>query len=134
MLTTGATPTNLVAIEIIEVTAVLTWTGFAYLNEWAEATIEDFEAGNRWVISSVEPQGNVAANPLKPLPTEAGLQVVISPPNVATLKFYVDTNIITSNKVSLTYRIYSEEGEIPGKETTTGIFKRTTTGLIKQKA
>lgn len=134
VLSTGATPSNLVANEIIEVTAVLTWTGFAYLNEWAEATIEDFEAGNRWVLSSVEPQGNVAANPLKPLPSEAGLQVVISPVNVATLKFYVDTNLITSNSVSLTYRIYSEEGEIPGKETTTGIFKRTTTGLIKQKA
>ena len=134
VLSTGATPSNLVANEIIEVTAVLTWTGFAYLNEWAEATIEDFEAGNRWVISSVEAQGNVAANPLKPLPLEAGLQVVISPVNVATLKFYVDTNIISANKVSLTYRIYSEEGEIPGKEMTTGIFKRTTTGLVKQKA
>ena len=79
-------------------------------------------------------KGNVAANPLKPLPLEAGLQVVISPVNVATLKFYVDTNIITANEVSLTYRIYSEEDEIPGKEMTTGILKKMTTGLTKQKA
>ena len=111
------------------------WTIGTYTNAWAEATIEDFEGGNRWVLSSVLDQGNISANPLKPMAGQTGLQLDFPAPSTARLRFIVDTNIISANDVSLSYRIYSEDvagGD--GKRTTTGLLKKTTTGITKQKA
>ena len=109
----GSAPTSFVANTLMEVTAVLTWNAgvFNPVINWFEATIEDFEAGNRWVISSVLPQGGIGANPLKPITGQTLLDVVIVG-NVATLKYIVDTNIINASKVSITHRAYS----VPGPE------------------
>jgi len=106
---TATAPTNFVANTIHEVTAVLTWAIGAYTNPWAAVTVEDFEAGNRWLLSSVLAQGGISSNPLKPMPGLTELDLQIGPPNVATLKFLMDTNVITAPKISDTYRIYSED-------------------------
>lgn len=106
LVSTGAVVTNLVANSIMELEYVLTWTN-AYDQEWLEVTVEDFEAGNRWVISDVLPQGNVAANPLKPLAGEVGLQTVVSPATVVTAKCLIDTSIISASDVSLSVRVFS---------------------------
>ena len=101
-------PTSLVANTLIEVTAVITWNAGSFdpIVNWLEATIEDFEGANRWVLSSVLDQGGVSSNPLKPIAGQTKLDVVIVG-NVATLKYIIDTNIVDAAKVSLTHRIYS---------------------------
>lgn len=111
VLSSGQTPNDLVADELCQVEAVLTWTN-VYVNPWAEVTIEDFESGNRWVLSSVLPQGNVQANPLKPISGAVGLDLQTAS-NVATLSFVVDCSLITVDKVSVSYRIYAEDGGTP---------------------
>ena len=113
VLSNGTTPNDLVANELIEITAVLTWATGAYTNWWAEITYEDFEAGNRWVISDQLPQGNVNSNPLKPIAGQVGLQTIVSPVNVITMKCLIDTSILSANKGSLSYRIYSDDEPIP---------------------
>jgi hypothetical protein len=135
------TPTNLPANELVEVEYVLTWSTANYADEWAEVTVEDFEGGNRWVISSVLPQGNVNANPLKPISGAVGLDLVISPANVATVKCNIDTSLIDVNNVSLSVRIFSTPIIVEGKRTTWGALKRTAfqkgqnpSTYIKQKA
>ena len=128
-------PTNLIGDEINELTVLMPWTIGTYTNAWAEVTIEDFESGNRWVLSSVLDQGNISANPLKPMAGQTGLELDFPAPSTARLRFIVDTNIVSANDVSLSYRIYSEDvagGD--GKRTTTGLLKKTTTGITKQKA
>ena len=104
---TGQTATNLLDNEVHTLTSVCTWNQ-NYLNPWAEVTIEDKEAGNRWVISTELPQGNISANPLKPLAGEVGLQMTVVS-NVATLKCLIDTNIVDASDVCISTRIYSEE-------------------------
>lgn len=125
----GQVATNLLNNEVHTFTSVLTWDT-PYLNPWAEVTIEDFESGNRWVISSVLDQGNVSSNPLKPITgqTKLDLQTV---GNVATLKCYIDTNEIDVSKVCITSRIYSENGEEDGKRMTDNTIKNTTDGTTK---
>lgn len=127
-------PSNLVGDQINEITVLKTWATGIYTNAWAEVTIEDFESGNRWVLSSVLDQGNISANPLKPMAGQTGLQLDFPSANIARMRFIVDANIVSANKVSLSHRIYSEDVALEGKRTTTGILKRTTTGIIKQKA
>lgn len=124
-LSDNSNPTNLPADELVEVEYVLTWSVANYADEWAEVTIEDFEAGNRWVISSVEPQGNITANPLKPISGNTLLDLVISPANVATVKCNIDTSLIDVNNVSLSVRIFSTPIIVEGKRTTWGAIKRT---------
>jgi hypothetical protein len=109
VLSDGTTPTNLVDDELIEVQCVFTWTGFNFTNEWVEFTIEDFEAGNRWVISSVLDQGNVAQNPLKPISGATKIDVTGTGTNILTCKALVDTNVVSANKVSMSFRVYSED-------------------------
>ena len=135
------TPTNLPENELVEVEYVLTWSTANYSDEWAEVTIEDYEAGNRWVISSVLPQGNINANPLKPISGNTFLDLVISPANVATVKCLIDTSLINVNNVSLSVRIFSTPIIVEGKRTTFGVLKRTAfqkgqtpPTIIKQKA
>jgi hypothetical protein len=133
------TPTNLPENELVEVEYVLTWSTANYSDEWAEVTIEDYEAGNRWVISSVLPQGNINANPLKPISGNTLLDLVISPANVATVKCLIDTSLINVNNVSLSVRIFSTPILVEGKRTTFGVLKRTSAKkgigtVIKQKA
>lgn len=106
----GSNPTALVSNEIFEVEMVLTWNAGIYdpLDNWEAVTIEDFESGNRWVLSSVLDQGNVGSNPLKPIAGQTKLDVTIVG-NVATYKFLIDTNVIGVDKISLSYRIFSFE-------------------------
>ena len=89
----------------------MSWTN-VYVNPWATVAIEDFQSGNRWLISSVLPQGNVQANPLKPIVGAVGLDLQTAS-NVAQLTFVVDCSLITVDKVSITPRIYSEDGGRP---------------------
>ena len=103
----GQNATSLLDDHIHTMTSVCTWNA-NYLNAWAEVTIEDYESGNRWVISSVLPQGNITNNPLKPIlgGTKLDLQIL---GNTATLKCKIDTNFIDVSKVCVTSRIYSED-------------------------
>jgi len=112
VLSTGATPADLVANEIIKATAQITWNVGTYSNVWCEMTIEDFESGNRWVISSVLAQGGISTNPLQPFGINAGLEVTFPSPNVAQLVAIIDTNVVNASKVCLSARIYSEENPI----------------------
>ena len=106
----GSNPTSLVSNEVFEVETVLTWNAGVLdpLDNWLEVTVEDYESGNRWVLSSFLDQGNVAANPLKPITGQTKLDVVIVG-SVATLKFLIDTNVIGVNSISLSYRIFSDD-------------------------
>jgi hypothetical protein len=131
-LSDGTNPTSLVDDELMEVEAVLTYNAGTYeLDHWGEATIEDYESGNRWVISSVLPHGGVASNPLEPITGAVGLDLVIVG-NVATMKFIIDTNKVNVDQVSLSYRI-SDIVNI-NKELTTGEDKDLTTGEVKFEA
>jgi len=127
-----STPTALIANTLIEVTAVLTWnTGvFDPLNNWFSSTIEDFEAGNRWLLSSVLSQGGISSNPLKPITGQTMLDVSIVG-NVATLKYIIDTNIVDASKVSLTHRVWTLSG-IDGKIMEDGTQKIMELGTNKQ--
>ena len=98
---------------------------------WAESTIEDFESGNRWVLSSYLDQGNVNLNPLKPLDGLSKLQVVIVG-NVATLSYIIDTNILTSTSVSISHRIHSLDDNLQGKIYEDGTQKLMEDGTNKQ--
>jgi len=103
-----------------------------YVNPWAEVTIEDYESGNRWVISSVLDQGNISSNPLKPIAGQTKLDLQISS-NVATLTCLIDTNQVDVSKVCISARIFSEE-VIDGKRMTDNTIKETTDGTIKNEA
>jgi len=130
---TAIFPLGLIGGEIIEVTAVLTWNTLdPFTNPWSEVTIENFENGDRFILSTEEPQGDVAENPLKPISTSDRLDLNFAA-NVATLKFLVDTTIINVNDVSLGYRIFSDPGVITGKKHTDGTQKLHTDGAAKQK-
>lgn len=108
VLSNGTTPSALVADELIEWKCTFTWLGGAFVDEWIELAVEDFEGNRIGYISSVLPHGGNPNNVLQPLPGETQLQVVIGPANVATCKCYIDTNLINTNKVSLTRRIFSK--------------------------
>ena len=127
--------TSLIANTIMEITAVVTWNTFNFdINtEWAQATIEDYQGANRWVISDVLPQGNISQNPLKPIAGETGLQVVIVG-NTATFKYLVDTSLLTTTDVCFTHRIHSDRGtpEENGKRMEDGTLKATEDNIIKQ--
>ena len=129
----GSNPTALVANTQIQVNAQMTWnTGvFDGTQLWAESTIEDFESGNRWVLSSYLDQGNVNLNPLKPLDGLTKLQVVIVG-NVATLSYIIDTNILTSTSISISNRIHSLDGSIQGKIYEDGTQKLMENGTNKE--
>lgn len=128
----GTNPTSLVDDEIMEIEAVLTWNAGIYeLDAWAAATIEDYEGGNRWLISSVLPHGGVVANPLEPIPGAVGLDLQLAG-NVATLTFRINTNKVNVNEVSITYRISSLENL--DKLVTTGEEKFDDTGGTKIRA
>jgi hypothetical protein len=113
VLSSGVTPTSLVNNELHEITATLTWAIGSYTNAWAEMTIEDFESGNRWVISSVLAHGGIAQNPLKPIAGQTMLDLQLPSANVAVLKAYLDTNVVSANKVCVSSRIYSEDEPLP---------------------
>jgi hypothetical protein len=113
VLSSGVVPTNLVANELHEITATLVWAIGAYTNPWAEMTIEDFESGNRWVISSVLAHGGIASNPLQPIAGATELDMTFPAVNIAVLKAYLDTNVISANKVCVSARIYSEDEPLP---------------------
>ena len=110
-LSNGSTVTSLIDNTEIEVSKELIWNLGIYdpTTAWAEVTIEDFEGGNRWVLSSVEEQGSISANPLKSIIASDKLEMLFFN-NIATLKYKIDTNIIDINNVSFTYRIYSDLG------------------------
>lgn len=111
VLSTGATPNALVADELIEIETIFTWSGFLFTNEWVEYTVENFENGNRWVMSSVLDQGNVSQNPLKPIVGQTVIDVTGTGTNQLTCKALIDTSLIDVNKVSLSFRVYSEDNE-----------------------
>ena len=107
-LTDNSTPTSFVENTEMEVTTLLTWNAgiYDFSTVWGEVTIEDFESGNRWVLSSILPQGFVNDNPLKSVIASDKLDVQIAL-NVATLKYKIDTTQIDVNKVSISSRIFS---------------------------
>lgn len=135
VLSNGTTPNELVKDELIEIEATFTWDE-NFDDEWVEFTVEDFEAGNRWVISSVLEQGNIGINPLKPTTGNTKIEVAGTGTNILVCKALIDTSLISSNKVSLGFRVYSapnESGEITEetKLTEDGSVKLTENNLIK---
>ncbi len=127
----GQVATSLLNNELHTYEAVLTWNQ-NYVNPWAEVTIEDYESGNRWVISSVLDQGNISSNPLKPIAGQTKLDLQIAS-NVATLTCLIDTNQVDVSKVCISARIFSEE-VLDGKRMTDNTIKETTDGTIKNEA
>lgn len=113
VVSSGITPNDLVNNELIDILVVVTWNQ-NYINPWGELTCNDFEGGNRWVLSSVEAHGGVAANPLEPIVGATGLDITFPAPNIAEFRARIDTNKISSLKECLTYRIHSDE--IPAYE------------------
>jgi hypothetical protein len=127
VLSNGTNPTALVANELIEVRATFTWNQL-FVDEWVEFTVEDYESGNRWVISSVLDQGNISANPWKPTSGNTKIEVSGTGTNVLVCKANIDTSLISANKVSLSYRVFSKPNEgggsiVAGKQTEAGIYK-----------
>jgi len=127
----GQFATSLLNNELHTYEAVLTWNQ-NYVNPWAEVTIEDYESGNRWVISSVLDQGNISSNPLKPVAGQTKLDLQIAS-NVATLTCLIDTNQVDVSKVCISARIFSEE-VIDGKRMTDNTIKEMTDGTTKIEA
>jgi hypothetical protein len=108
VVSSGITPTDLVNNELIDILVVITWNQ-NYINPWGEMTCNDFEGGNRWVLSSIEPHDGVGANPLEPIVGATGLDITFPAPNVAEFRARIDTNKISSIQECLTYRIHSDE-------------------------
>ena len=138
VLSDGTTPTALVDNELIEIEVVFTWNQ-PFADEWVEFTVEDFEAGNRWVISSEHDQGNILANPLKPISGSTKIDVSGTGTNVLTCKALIDTSIISAENACLSYRVYSSPNESGGvdpraKRKTDGTPKKKTNGDFKHKA
>lgn len=129
LLSDNSNPTNFVDDELHEVTTILTSNVGDYANEWAEATIEDYRSGNRWVISSVLDHGGDSNNPLQPIDGNTKLNLTVVD-NVATLKFVVDTNKVNANNISLSYRLRSDD-PVEGKILTDGTQKITTDSTNK---
>ncbi len=109
VLSTGATPNALVNNELIEIETIFNWPGFLFTNEWVEFTVENFENGNRWVMSSVLDQGNIANNPLKPIAGLTVIQALGTGTDTLTCKANIDTNLISVNEVSLSFRVFSDD-------------------------
>lgn len=111
VLSDGSTPSNYVNDELHEQVTTITWNTGTYVQAtfWAEVTIEDFQAGNRWVLSSILDQGGISSNPLKPISGQSKLDVSFLSGNQVQLSFLVDTSVISSNEVSPTYRIHSDD-------------------------
>lgn len=105
----GANPTTWLNNTIHEVSAVFSWNN-TFTNEWSEITVEDHEGNRVGFISSVLDQGNVLTNPLKPISGETKLKLT-NGGNTLTAEFLMDTNVISSNLIDLTYRVYSEPRE-----------------------
>lgn len=107
---TGLTVTDFLDNEVHEVTTVFTWIN-NFTVYWVEFTIEDFEGGNRWVMSSILPQGSVSANPLKPI-VGVNMIDIVAASNTLTCKALVDTNVVNSSKIALSYRV-NDQFDIP---------------------
>jgi hypothetical protein len=101
---------------------------------WGMITIEPFESGQRWILSSVVPYDNNVNNPLYPL---SGSLINISYPtnNVAVMECFFDpTRINLENGVKFTTKIKGCNDApfvIIEKTTTDGDDKTTTDGDIK---
>ena len=109
VVSSGQTPNDFPENELIEVESIYTWTAGNFANPWVEETIENFESGNRWVVSSVLDQGGIAANPLKPIPSSTLIDLTIGPANVLTALYRVDSNLLNVSQVSISHRVYSDE-------------------------
>lgn len=112
----GTTPTNLLNNTLHEVAALFTWTG-TFTNPWVEVTIEDFESGNRWVMSSELDQGGIAQNPLKPVTGETAIKLT-NGGNTLLAELLVDTNLVAASNVSMSFRVFSEPKLSGGYEIT----------------
>lgn len=112
VLSTGATPTSLFDNELHQIQIDFTWAISVFTNPWVEFTIQDKEAGNRWVMSSVLDQGGIAANPFKPIAGETAIQLTGIGTNVLTCKALVDANLISVPNSSFSYRVYSDTDQI----------------------
>lgn len=127
----NSTPTSLVNDELIEITNIFNWND-NFTDEWVEFTVEDFESGNRWVMSSVEPHGNVQTNPFKPLLGLDKIEVSGAGTNVLTCKCLIDTSLINVNKVSLSFRVFSAPLDGGGLDPLITKFKEDGTVKVKE--
>ena len=101
----GDVISNLMQNEIINLQVDFEWldSNFTSGTEWVEFTIEDFEAGNRYISSSVLERGNAQSNPF--INNLVPITVLSTQKRRATAQ--INTALINANKVSLSYRIYS---------------------------
>jgi hypothetical protein len=102
----GDVITNLMADEIINLQVDFLWISSTptTATQWVEFTIEDFEAGNRYISSSILGRGSVAGNPF--INNLVNIQIIGAQTIRATAQ--INTALINANKVSLSYRVYSE--------------------------
>jgi hypothetical protein len=101
---------------------------------WGMITIEPFESGQRWILSSVVPYDNNVNNPLYPL-SGSLINISYPTPNVAVMECFFDpTRINLENGVKFTTKIKGCNDApfvIIAKTTTDGDDKTTTDGDIK---
>jgi hypothetical protein len=102
----GDVISNLMDNEIINLQVDFNWLDSTFVNgtEWVEFTIEDFEAGSRYISSSIFERGAVAGNPF--INNLINVSYIGSQTIRATAQ--INTALINANKVSLSYRVYSE--------------------------
>jgi hypothetical protein len=102
----GDVISNLMDNEIINLQVDFASLDSNFVNgtEWVEFTIEDFEAGNRFISSSILARGSVAGNPF--INNLINVSYIGTQTIRATAQ--INTALINANKVSLSYRVYSE--------------------------
>jgi hypothetical protein len=102
----GSVISNLMDNEIINLQVDFASLDSTFVNgtEWVEFTVEDFEAGNRYISSSVFERGAVAGNPF--INNLINVSYIGSQTIRATAQ--INTALINANKVSLSYRVYSK--------------------------
>ena len=109
-LSTGNAVSTPVQNDIHEVTVVFNWTS-DFDTEWVEFAVEDFEGGNRWVMSSILPQGNITANPLKPITANTMINVVGTGTTTLTCKALLDTTVVNASQIAFSPRVFSLPNE-----------------------
>lgn len=101
---------------------------------WGMITVEPFESGQRWILSSVVPYDNNVNNPLYPL-SGSLINITFPTVNVAVMECFFDpTRINLENGVKFTTKIKGCNDSpfvVIEKTTTDGDTKTTTDGDIK---
>jgi hypothetical protein len=134
---TGQTVGIVVEGELMRVTAtheLLNGNIWNPAEVWGMITVEPFESGPRWLVSSVVPTDGNVLNPLSPI-SGTLVSITYPSPNIAKMECFFDSSKInTQNGVKFTSKIKGCNEPAPEslfKTTTDGDQKTTTDGFNK---